>query len=62
VVNGIVHLSGLITNEKSRQAAIVAAENVTGVTKAHDHICWVGPMAGMYLNSAEDDRALRVTQ
>jgi CBS domain-containing protein len=62
VVNGIVHLSGLITNEKSRQAAIVAAENVTGVTKVHDHICWVGPMAGMYLNSAEDDRALRVTQ
>ena len=48
--------------EKSRQAAIVAAENVTGVTKVHDHICWVGPMAGMYLNSAEDDRALRVTQ
>jgi CBS domain-containing protein len=62
VVNGIVHLSGLITNEKSRQAAIVAAENVTGVTKVHDHICWVGPMVGMYLNSAEDDRALRVTQ
>jgi CBS domain-containing protein len=62
VANGIVHLSGLITNEKSRQAAIVAAENVTGVTKVHDHLCWVGPMSGMYLNSAEDDRALRVTQ
>jgi CBS domain-containing protein len=59
VVNGIVHLSGLITNEKSREAAIVAAENVSGVTKVHDHICWVGPMSGMYLNSAEDDRALR---
>src|SRR3984885_16251287 len=62
VVNGIVHLSGVITNEQSREASIVAAENVTGVTKVHDHICWVGPMAGMYLNSAEDDRALRVTQ
>jgi hypothetical protein len=43
----------------SRQATIVAAENVSGVTKVHDHLCWVGPMSGMYLNSAEDDRALR---
>jgi CBS domain-containing protein len=59
VVNGIVHLSGLITNEKSREAAIVTAENVSGITKVHDHICWIGPMSGMYLNSAEDDRALR---
>jgi CBS domain-containing protein len=59
VVNGIVHLSGVITNEKSREAAIVAAENVSGVTKVHDHICWVGPMAGIYLNSAEDEKALR---
>jgi predicted transcriptional regulator len=59
VVDGIVHLSGLITNEKSRGAVIVAAENVSVVTKVHDHICWKGPIAGMYLNSAEDDRALR---
>jgi CBS-domain-containing membrane protein len=62
VVDGIVHLSGLIANEKSRQAVIVAAENVSGVTKVHDHICWIGPMAGVYLNSAEDDRALRVNR
>jgi CBS domain-containing protein len=41
VVNGIVHLSGVITNEKSREATIVAAENVSGVTKVHDHLCWV---------------------
>jgi CBS domain-containing protein len=60
VVNGVVHLSGIITNEKSREATIVAAENVSGVTKVHDHLCWVGPMSGMYLSSAEDDNALRV--
>jgi CBS domain-containing protein len=59
VVNGVVHLSGVITNEKFREATIVAAENVSGVTKVHDHLCWVGPIAGMYLNSAEDDGALR---
>lgn len=55
VRDGIVHLSGVITDERSRQAAVVAAENVTGVNKIHDHLCWVDPMSGMYLNSPEDD-------
>jgi CBS domain-containing protein len=59
VVNGIVHLSGVITNEQSREATIVAAENVSGVKKVHDHLCWVEPMSGMYLNSQEDEAALR---
>ncbi len=51
----IVHLSGVITEQRSRQAAIVAAENVTGVKKVHDHLCWIDTMSGMYLNSPEDD-------
>ena len=55
VRDGIVHLSGVITEEHSRKAAIVAAENVTGVKKVHDHLCWVDTMSGMYLNSPEDD-------
>jgi CBS domain-containing protein len=55
VRDGIVHLSGVITEERSRQAAIVAAENVAGVKKVHDHLCWVDAMSGMYLNSPEDD-------
>lgn len=55
VRDGIVHLSGVITEERSRQAAIVAAENVTGVSKVHDHLCWVDTMSGMYLNSPEDE-------
>jgi CBS domain-containing protein len=59
VRDGIVHLSGVITNEQSRQAAIVAAENVSGVKKVHDHLCWVEPMSGMYLNSQEDEALLR---
>jgi CBS domain-containing protein len=59
VVNGVVHLSGVITNEQSREATIVAAENVSGVTKVHDHLCWVEPMSGMYLNSQEDEKVLR---
>jgi CBS domain-containing protein len=59
VLNGVVHLSGIITNERSRKATIVAAENVAGVTKVHDHLCWVDPMSGMYLNSPEDGNLLK---
>jgi CBS domain-containing protein len=55
VRDGIVHLSGVITDERARQAAIVAAENVEGVRKVYDHICWVDTMSGVYLNSPEDD-------
>jgi CBS domain-containing protein len=55
VRDGIVHLSGVITEERSRQAAIVGAENIAGVKKVHDHLCWVEPMSGMYLNSQEDE-------
>ena len=56
VRDGTVHLSGVITEERSRQAVIVAAENITGVKKVHDHLCWVDTMSGMYLNSPEDGR------
>ena len=59
VRDGIVQLSGVITEESSRQAAIVAAENVTGVKQVHDHLCWVDAMSGMYLNSPEDEDLAR---
>jgi CBS domain-containing protein len=59
VANGVVHLSGVITNEQSREATIVAAENVSGVNRVHDHLCWVEPMSGAYLNSEEDEKVLR---
>lgn len=55
VRDGIVHLGGIITDERSRQASIVAAENVAGVKKVHDHLCWVDPMSGLYLIAPEDD-------
>jgi CBS domain-containing protein len=61
VRDGIVHLSGVITEERSRKAAIVAAETVTGVTKVHDHLCWVDTMSGMYLNSPEDDELAKAS-
>ena len=61
VREGIVHLSGIITEERSRQAAIVGAENVTGVKRVHDHLCWVDPMSGIYLESPEDVKMARAS-
>lgn len=55
VRDGIVHLSGVITEERARQAAVVVAENVQGVKKVDDHLSWVDTMSGVYLNSPEDD-------
>ncbi|WFU43508.1 CBS domain-containing protein [Bradyrhizobium sp. CB82] len=55
VRDGIVHLSGVITDESARRAAIVLTENIDGVKKVHDHLCWVDTVSGVYLNSPEDD-------
>ncbi|WP_027528462.1 CBS domain-containing protein [Bradyrhizobium sp. Ec3.3] len=55
VSDGIVHLSGVITDESARRAAIVLTENIDGVKKVHDHLCWVDTISGVYLNSPEDD-------
>jgi Predicted signal-transduction protein containing cAMP-binding and CBS domains len=61
VRDGIVHLSGVITEEHARQAAIVAIENIEGVKKVHDHLCWVDTMSGIYLNSPEDDNLAKAS-
>jgi CBS domain-containing protein len=59
VRDGIVHLSGVITAEASRTASVIAAENVEGVKRVHDHLCWVEPMSGMYIRSDEDEQVAR---
>jgi CBS domain-containing protein len=61
VRDGIVHLSGVITEERARQAAVVAAENVEGVKTVHDHLCWVDTMSGIYLNSPEDEKVAKAS-
>jgi len=38
VRDGIVQVSGIIADERYRRAAIVAAENVSGVKLVHDHL------------------------
>lgn len=57
VRDGIVHLSGIITDVQARQAAVVAAENVDSVVKVHDHLRWMDPMSGATLESPEDEEA-----
>jgi CBS domain-containing protein len=54
VRKGVVHLHGIITNDKARQATIVAAENTAGVKKVHDHLCFVDTYSGFYVESRED--------
>jgi CBS domain-containing protein len=49
VTHGEAELSGVIFDERAREAARVAAENVPGVTKVVDQLCWIEPMSGMYL-------------
>jgi CBS domain-containing protein len=61
VRDGVVHITGVITEERSRQAAIVCAENIEGVKQVHDHLCWVEPMSGMYLESPEDSGMARAS-
>jgi CBS domain-containing protein len=59
VRNGIVHLHGIITTDKARQAAIVAAQNTAGVKQVHDHLCFVDSYSGFYVESPEDMDAAR---
>jgi CBS domain-containing protein len=57
VRKGVVHLHGIITTDKARQATIVAAQNTAGVKEVHDHLCFVDTYSGFYVESPEDMEA-----
>lgn len=57
VRRGIVHLHGLIIDERARAASLAAIRNVAGVTDVHDHLCFVDTWSGFYLESPEDRKA-----
>lgn len=61
VKNGVVELKGTITDERERQAFVVAAENVPGVKAVHDHLVWVDAMSGLVFLSSEDEAAARAS-
>jgi CBS domain-containing protein len=46
VRDGIVTLSGILTDERQRQALCVAAENIPGVRKVEDQMAWLVPGTG----------------
>ncbi|HEY9212044.1 MAG TPA: BON domain-containing protein, partial [Ancylobacter sp.] len=50
VDHGAVTLSGTILDDRERQAARVAAENVAGVTSVTDLLVWVEPMSGTVIS------------
>ena len=58
VKDGIVELWGTITDERERQAMMVAAENVPGVRAVRDRLVWIEPTTGMAIYSSNDDPAL----
>jgi len=55
VKGGVAELWGTIMDERERAAYVVAAENVPGVAKVHDHLVWIEPMSGVAFPSAEDE-------
>jgi CBS domain-containing protein len=59
VRNGIVEIWGAITDERERQALIVAAENVPGVKGVRDHLIWIDPMSGTVVLGPEQEGAAR---
>lgn len=59
VKDGVVNLSGALTDERERQAIRIAAENIPGVKKVADHLVWIEPNTGMVMESPEDLRANR---
>lgn len=58
VRDGVVDIIGFITDEKVRQAIVVAAENVAGVTRVNEHLCWVDPMSGAYFPPSDTPNVL----
>jgi CBS domain-containing protein len=61
VRDGIVDLWGTITDERERQALIVAAENIAGVKAVRDHLAWVDPMSGMLILAPDAPEELAKT-
>lgn len=47
VVEGIVTLSGMLTDERQRQALCVAAQNIPGVKGVEDRLAWIIPGTGL---------------
>jgi CBS domain-containing protein len=56
VKDGVVDLSGVILDEKEREALRVVAENVPGVRAVEDHLVWIEPVSGTVIEPPQDQR------
>jgi CBS domain-containing protein len=56
VQDGVVDLSGVILEEKEREALRVVAENVPGVRAVEDHLVWVEPVSGTVIEPPSVER------
>ncbi|HEY7298979.1 MAG TPA: CBS domain-containing protein [Xanthobacteraceae bacterium] len=55
VRKGVVQLSGVLSDERQRQALRILAENVPGVKEVVDHLVWIEPETGMYLEAPQTE-------
>jgi CBS domain-containing protein len=62
VRKGEVDVSGVIIDERQRQALRVAVENALGVKAVHDHVACVDPVSGLVFFSPEDEARGTVRQ
>ena len=51
VKDGVVELWGSITDERERQAIVVAAQNTPGVKDVQDHMVWIEPSSGVVIGA-----------
>jgi CBS domain-containing protein len=54
VRNGVVHLWGVLLDERQREAIYVVLENTPGVKSIEDHLVWVEPMSGLTIPMPEE--------
>jgi CBS domain-containing protein len=54
VKDGVVKLSGALTDERERQAIRVAAENISGVKNVEDHLIWIEPNTGVIVEAPRE--------
>jgi CBS domain-containing protein len=59
VENGVVSLSGVVTDQRERSAIHALVENVAGVREVHDHMIWAEPFSGTATPSPEDAKDAR---
>jgi CBS domain-containing protein len=57
VRDGVVHLSGMVTTAREREALRVAAENTPGVKSVQSELVWCEPLSGTVVDLSEEETA-----